>query len=91
MAASPVRKLLNPQNFQSDFESSQAEPTEPLQNKKTPLSTKDVMVLNERSMLVAKILDSNSELADERLEDLFIVTPVSSRNSDVTKPPKPNR
>lgn len=59
MAASPVRKLLNPYFENGEISSDLETTTSSLDPKKTPLSTQDLMVLNERSMLVAKYHDES--------------------------------
>lgn len=87
MAASPVRKLLNPRNFgngeTSDLETTTSSTLDTLASKdhaddseedlprKTPLSTKDLMVLNERSMLVAKYQDR--QINEDDLEKNLII------------------
>lgn len=78
MAASPVRKLLNPQfgetndletTTSSTLESSKdPDNAEDVPPRKTPLSTQDLMVLNERSMLVAKYQDRQINQDDMKKE-----------------------
>ena len=58
-------------------------------SQKTPLSTKDLMVLNQRSMLVAKYqdateIDKDANAADEQ-DNLVIVTSRTISDSESKK------
>ena len=64
MAAKPVRKLLNPELF--DGEENEIDLSSIARNEKRPFSLKDLMVLNQRSMLVAK--------TDDDVENVLVIT-----------------
>ena len=83
MAANPVRLLLNPEA--SSYDQQQREHRKKLleqkvekETKRTPLSTQDLMVLNERSMLLTKYheQDNSDDEATKRTtkENVIIVT-----------------
>ena len=74
MAAGPVRKLLNPPPQETEIQLTGDQDT---RNKKTPFNMKELMVLNQRTMFLAK--NQGKEKDEEQEKEVFIVTPKTIR------------